>query len=343
MAAQEPGFPARYYIHLCDALEKEGVDVSALLQSAGIPIDVYNSPSTLLTASQVDRLIGQAYDLTGRTDLAHDLGKALKLSSHGVLGFALLSSPTLEYALKLVSQYFSLILPAFSVRYRTAPQGAMVDCFPNSLLTDNCLRFHLELLATAFHWEVRDLLQEQMPDYEIFLTMPEPPHSQRFRQLREAHCHFGWQEQPGIRLRYPGQVMKRPLKLADSHALKEAEARCRELVGHAADNRKIGDWVEILLQESSGSMPGQEQIAGSLNMSTRTLDRYLRKEGLNFRELQKKVLIRKACKMLSESRLSITEIALELGYTDASNFARAFRKQAACSPQEWRENRSTAS
>ena len=44
--------------------------------------------------------------------------------------------------------------------------------------------------------------------------------------------------------------------------------------------------------------------------------------------------------MLADNQLSITQIALELGYSDAANFTRAFRKISGVSPSQWRAHNS---
>ena len=91
-------FPARYYAIFVDHL---GVDVDALLRSAGIePAALYGAEG-LLTLPQVEALVECATERTGRPDLGFDAGRLIKLSSHDILGYAIISSPTLDYALRL--------------------------------------------------------------------------------------------------------------------------------------------------------------------------------------------------------------------------------------------------
>ena len=92
-----------------------------------------------------------------------------------------------------------------------------------------------------------------------------------------------------------------------------------------------------LFQEEIESL---EELARTLNLSARTLDRYLQKEGRQFRELAAEQRQRRAEAMLADNQLSITQIALELGYSDAANFTRAFRKISGVSPSQWRAHNS---
>ena len=79
-----------------------------------------------------------------------------------------------------------------------------------------------------------------------------------------------------------------------------------------------------------------DRIAESLGMSRRTLQRSIGHQGLTYFALVNVYRMRKAEQWLDRSEKPITEVALHLGYTDASNFARAFRRHTGLSPTEYR-------
>ena len=115
--AQPATFPARYYAIFVDRLRHLGVDVDALLRSARIAPGTLYGADGLLTLPQVDALVEGATERTGRPDLGFDLGRLIKLSSHDILGYAIISSPTLDYALRLAARHYRLMTPTFSMRY----------------------------------------------------------------------------------------------------------------------------------------------------------------------------------------------------------------------------------
>lgn len=45
----------------------------------------------------------------------------------------------------------------------------------------------------------------------------------------------------------------------------------------------------------------------------------------------------RACELLRDAELTVTEAALEAGFNDSNYFARQFRRRMGCSPREWRE------
>ena len=73
-------------------------------------------------------------------------------------------------------------------------------------------------------------------------------------------------------------------------------------------------------------------------MSLRTLQRRLTEAGMSYSALVAGSRLRMAKIWLSESDMPIAEIAATLGYNEASNFSRAFRRQTGLSPAAFRRN-----
>jgi AraC-like DNA-binding protein len=92
--------------------------------------------------------------------------------------------------------------------------------------------------------------------------------------------------------------------------------------------------VESLMSDATFHI---DTLAESLSMSRRSLQRKLAKRGLNFSQVLTQVRRRLAADWLETTDKSITDIAFDLGYTDASNFTRAFRWQAGVPPKEFRK------
>jgi len=120
-----------------------------------------------------------------------------------------------------------------------------------------------------------------------------------------------------------------------------AEKRCNELIRSSIAQGKVGDWIRMMLREASDGWPSLNELAQTLNLSSRTLDRYLEKEGESFRKLSNRTRYEKALELLDDERLTVTHIAHELGYTDMSNFARSFRREAGVAPGDYRSSRAT--
>jgi AraC-like DNA-binding protein len=91
--------------------------------------------------------------------------------------------------------------------------------------------------------------------------------------------------------------------------------------------------IESLLPEQC---PVIQTVAEAAGMSSRTFQRRLGESGVSFTGLVTDCRIRFAKEWLAASDIPVAEIAATLGYTDASNFARAFRRQIGMSPLAFR-------
>ena len=328
--------PARYYARVADLLMRDGVDVEQLLQPLGLSLNALSQPGATLPLNQVDLLVQAGVQMTGRSDIGFELGKTLKLSSHDIVGYGILSSPNVDYALRLVSRFFRLIMPSFQARYRRDQRHLELTFQAVAATSQVCLDVHLEALASAAHFEIRDLMQGQMPQYALHLSINEPAHAQRYAELREANCHFIASVPPQVRFVLPTEAGDKSLALADEVALKAAEQRCRAMVQSVVKRQDVSGWVRMMLREARHGMPSMDEMAHTLNMSPRTLDRHLQREGCGYRALLQQVRHERAIRLLMHSDMPITHIALELGYTDAANFTRAFRNAEGLSPSRYR-------
>lgn len=86
----------------------------------------------------------------------------------------------------------------------------------------------------------------------------------------------------------------------------------------------------------AGERPSAEAAARELGLSERTLRRRLAEHGASFSALVDETLRERARTLVAATPRPITEIALELGFSDASAFSHAFRRWHGCSPRELR-------
>jgi AraC-like DNA-binding protein len=86
----------------------------------------------------------------------------------------------------------------------------------------------------------------------------------------------------------------------------------------------------------SGGNFSRVAIAASVNMSASTLQVKLARAGQSFQQMLDETRHELALGYIEQSRLLITEIAFMLGFSDLSNFIRAFKRWTGKSPTEFR-------
>lgn len=88
----------------------------------------------------------------------------------------------------------------------------------------------------------------------------------------------------------------------------------------------------------SGGSFHRAAVTASLHMSAGTLQVKLARSGLSFQQMLDDTRHDLALGYVEQSRLSITEIAFMPGFSDLSNFIRAFKRWTGQSPTEFRSD-----
>lgn len=98
----------------------------------------------------------------------------------------------------------------------------------------------------------------------------------------------------------------------------------------------------VLRPYISDGYPAIESVARAVGMSTRTLQRRLTDSGSSYRGLVREARIQMAQDLMSSAGVNVLQAACSVGYTDPSNFARAYRGVMGSRPRTARTRRPSA-
>jgi AraC-like DNA-binding protein len=82
--------------------------------------------------------------------------------------------------------------------------------------------------------------------------------------------------------------------------------------------------------------PALSAVARALGQSPRSLRRHLASEGTSFQRLVEQIRSELAAQHLQDPRLTVSEIAFLVGFSELSPFLRAFRRWTGLTPGEYR-------
>ncbi|PJG43633.1 transcriptional regulator [Acinetobacter tandoii] len=105
------------------------------------------------------------------------------------------------------------------------------------------------------------------------------------------------------------------------------------------DSALIESSVRMLLATGDCSI---ENIALCMGMHPKKLQRLLKMQGTTYRDLLENVRKKEAVRMIDSGNVSLTDLALQLGYAELSIFSRNFKHWFGMSPSEWREKHKPA-
>jgi len=126
--------------------------------------------------------------------------------------------------------------------------------------------------------------------------------------------------------------LARPVQGADPARLQAAQVRAAAM-GDADLVKRVRRAIRVGFV--TGGCAGDD-VARSLVMNRRTLNRRLAVEGTTFQALLDDVRHQTACQLLAGSRLSLDDVAAALGYGGVTQFLRRFRQWTGVAPGAWR-------
>lgn len=110
------------------------------------------------------------------------------------------------------------------------------------------------------------------------------------------------------------------------------------LVGYQGTDDLTGRVRNTLAHNPASDWPDFDSLAARLHMSPSTLRRQLKVQGTSFRNLKAGVRQSRAKQLLTTGRMSVAEVADQLGYAEPSAFFRAFHTWTGTSPAQYRKN-----
>ena len=326
-------YPAHLVVFLLNHLAARGVPAQLALAGSGIGEEEMRVASTRFSVLQMVAVIRNA--IRYAPCIALQVGTCFNASACGIFGFALLSSPNRKALLQAILKYDCLIDPLTSLRYAGRDCWAIWQIEPKLACapTDPLYRFVVELKMSCFKAMVRDLYGDEFEFKSISLRFAAPPHAAEYMAIFNCEILFE-QERNEIVFREMLTVKERPEADAITHAM--MLELCEQSLQKMTRNATAAGAVLMILLGCSGVFPNIDEIARELAVNARTLRRRLEAEGTTYSEILSRHRMQLALSYLRTSELNNNDIAARLGYSDATNFRRAFVSWAGAPPSHFR-------
>lgn len=321
-----------YISNLVELVGDQGYDTDRLLASVGLTREEVYTPEAMLRFEQFRRLILGARELTGDPAIGLHLGSQMSLTAHGLLGYAAMSSANLGEVVQLLLRYFNtrtrLLVPAFEREGRTASL-----ILNESVPLEDVRIPYMEVTLASLAGALRFLVGERFDEAEALFPYPAPSYADQYREVFAGGVCFN---ADAMAIRVPVEMLDIPFPTADrasrDMALKQCEEELRRLEAHES----VAERIRRTLMTAREQLPGIEELADHMAMTSRTLRRHLAAAGTSYKKLLEEVRRTRAIQALQKG-MSVQQVAWELGYADPSNFARAFRKWTGHSPRHYAE------
>ncbi len=318
-------------------LAELGVDPGRVISEGGGDLAAFEDPEETLPFPMLGRLLAHCAAVTGCPHLGLELGRRSGLDVLGVLGRMALAAPDLGSALRAIILHLHLhdrgAVPLLWERGDQAMLGYVIhwpDVPGTEQIYDGAVAIIHNILKSLAGpgWKASTVWLHRAPPSDLC------PYREHFRTRLHFEAQYAAVGFPAIDL---GRSLPGSDALAFARAQREVEA-LESFRGFGFHERVRRVLHRMLSAGAPASELHLEPVAALFGLHHRTLNRRLRTEGTSFKALLDETRYRIARQLLRDTQLPVQELAMRLGYADATAFTRAFRRWSGDSPTAWRSS-----
>ncbi|MFQ5643736.1 MAG: AraC family transcriptional regulator [Thiogranum sp.] len=313
-------------------LKDYGISVEGIFRDAGLDPDTVVSPDVRYPFSKMQCMWRLAVERTGDPCFGLAVAEHIRPQALHGLGFMWLSSDTLLDALERLVKYQRMISTVVDISMQETKASVQLNVSIRHSSVD-IEHASLDAAAGVFVNMCRMATCETFNPTRLTLKRPRPDCAERFEALFRSPVEFG--AESNVLYFDPG-ILREPLPGANPELARANDRIVIDYLGRF-DKENVSMQVRSrLIELLPGGQPTQKDIASSLNLSVRNLQRRLRAEGASFKRLLDDTRKDLAAQYIQDSHRRIGEITYLLGFSEPSNFTRAFRRWTGVSPNEFR-------
>ncbi len=315
-----------------------------ILMGSGLPAQAYDDPSFPISPKQDFEILNEIRKHMW-TNASMEVGMFnmyhyLKVPMFGLLGLAWQCAPTIRDVVEVSVAYPQMNWGRTQMSLTADEEGVYVEHklervrahFDSAEDAEATYRYALLLDIVATAAIVRDITRNRRLLVRVELPFPQPFDWGLIENTLPYAVDFGAERaalvfQPGLLSQVPRHANAISFKMATQLLQKESAILGEDIT--------IAEQVSRWLWAYTPPMK-KDEIAKLLGVSVRSLTRQLSEAGTSYNELFAQVQSERARNLLADSKLTISQVAYRMGYSDPAAFTRAFTAHHQQTPSKWR-------
>jgi AraC-like DNA-binding protein len=320
-----------YALAIAKALDYSGIDSTRVLRSVGVSPAMTNDPMMRLPVTTLTRLFRACAEVTHSPYFGLTVAKFIQISNLHALGYALAASTNLMDFCRRLERYFKLASQACEIK--VVETGDEVTLHAR-LLADVCAETEDAFLGFIV-LSIRHLYKVSFNPARIAFSHPMPREGDApYRALFRCQVDFAQLE--------PMLVLSRadiyePLVGACAELAQLNDNLANTYIARLDKDDVVSTVRQKIIEYLPNGDCSRDKVASALCISPTTLQFKLAERDTSFHDLMDATRRELATSYVQQARLSITEITFLLGFSDTSNFTRAFKRWEGVSPTQFRK------
>lgn len=302
-----------------------------LCRLSNITISELQDNSKPLTSKQVTDLWLNTIHLSKDNLFGLHFGESLQLSALGIVGEIIKSSDTVGNALIIAASLTHLITDAFKLDVKQLDDAFSVEFIPASADWRNVTTTiqTLDLLMVFVIHELDGLMLKKISPLSLSYARSIDNMTEYERVMR---CKPQMNADSNI-ITFDKKYWSEPIITANYELQNILLQKVTPVKAELPEKQTLKNQIySYLLSNSYLGIVSLEDIASNFNVSSRTLQRKLKAEGINFQQLADEARKSLAINYLKAGSYPVKEISYMLGYNELSAFTRTFKRWTGITP-----------
>ena len=313
---------------------KHGVNANTLLNDVGISAESVTDPKATLTLGQLDALYSACGTSMGNAAFGLQMGRITRLDSLNLVGSLIGTADTLNHAVDHYRRFRELLHPFMDMGISVHGKEAALIYAPTIANEITLKPYYCEMFLSGIAKIFSELTRKQLKVTRMEFSYPDPGYADVYSEVFEAPIFFNKGQSAII---FESSILDQPLPGRYPELNESFEIQAVKYLMELDRLNSVECQVIRYLQENMGIRPiSMQDAARRLNVTTRTLQRRLKKENTSYVSIRESIRFKQAQLYLTETTINIDEIASRLGFSEPTNFYHAFKRWAAISPGEYR-------
>lgn len=325
-----PGMAIETTRELFRALINRGVDQPSLERESGISIDELDKSDARYPVADHLKLWQVGETLLPLKAIGIQLGSKSDPYNRGIVGLIFTASQNLEQAVGNKIRYTKILADHISLEFERNNDEFTITY---SILEGYFHSYEIERVFAGFLNWVRSFIGQKINPIRLGFQYAEPGHADAYKKHFQCPLFF---DQAKNTITLPADILKFENKQYNAYlygVLKEhAESILSKVDIPVNFVDSVRDMIAGRLCHGNFSV---EEIAASLKMGKRTLNRKLSDAGATYQTILDDIRKDMAISYLEQGECSIQAIPYMLGYSDGRGFLRAFKRWTGCSPKQY--------
>ena len=320
---------------IAQGLEFCGIDSQQLFLDAGINLTEAENPNVRFPVQKMSTVWRLAVERTGDPCFALALASHANPSMYNALGMSMVSSRTIGDALNRACRFSQVASEGATILLQERDDDAVeIILRMSSAQTEVVAAEAIEAFTATTYQILRNISGQGFQPLGIYFRHNREADRKAYEDFFQAPLFFDSQE---YKLVIPRAALTYKCDQANPELADNIDAWMSEYLARFETGSLSAKVRRLLSEKLPDGEFRQDEVASALAMSPRSLQRNLQKEGVSFKELLEMTRQDLAMKYIGEKQISIIEICCLLGFSDQSNFTKAFKRWTGQTPYSYRQ------